>query len=163
MLTGLRIRHLLLAINLGGKLRSALISSFPLSGTNQIQGKAQTVLPFWNLLYQILPETGALVLQFRSLVSELLCCSLLQREPARTLFPCQLSSFPGVSDLPWHFAFPALQVQFLLYMPNAWLVATQPSPGLSLEQSFQPWACLTTTWRLLKAHSAGPHPQLLSQ
>lgn len=88
-------------INLVGKLCSTVISPFPLFGTNQIQRTAQTVLLFWNLLYQILPETGALVaVAEKTFLSASRCLALQWDQPA--LFPLSALAFPVVSYLPWH-------------------------------------------------------------
>lgn len=115
-------------INLVGKLCSTVISPFPLFGTNQIQRTAQTVLLFWNLLYQILPETGALVaVAEKTFLSASRCLALQWDQPA--LFPLSALAFPVVSYLPWHL--PSLFSTFSSY-------ATHQLQGLPWSRALNP-------------------------
>lgn len=64
--------------------------TLPLLKTNQIQRTAQTVLLFWNLLYEILPEIGVLGLMLRSLRVRVPAASTGPGNQPGLLLPCQL-------------------------------------------------------------------------
>lgn len=157
IVTGLHICHLMLKIDLVGKLRSILISPFSLYGINQIQRTAQTIFLFWNLLYQILLEVDALVAVVQKPLSQSSYGHLfLHWDLAGILRPLWTSIFSSSLISIWAFAFPIIQVWFLLYTSVTRLAATNPSLGLSLQQSSQPCPGLEITQRPLKPWSAGP-------
>lgn len=116
--TGLRICHLMLVTNLVGKLWSILISPFSLSGAYQIQTTAQSIFLFWNLLYQILPEVGALLsysLEAFCLRASAGICPFNRNQPA-LLFPRQISPFSVVSHPSGHL--PSRFFKFGSYSPH---------------------------------------------
>lgn len=153
--TGRRVCHLMLVINLVGKLGSTLTSPFSLFGTYQIQRTAQSIFLFWSLLYQILPEVGALV-----------SCSLV------AVFVSALPpAFVPSIGISLHFSslvrshlsqLSHIHLGICLPGSSSWVPILHTSckaGGCKPQPRPFPRAGLTTTRRLRKTLNAGPTPR----
>lgn len=160
IVTGLCICHLMLVINLVGKLIYSYFSLF-LIQTHQIQRTAQTIFLLWNLLYEILPEVAALVgcgleASFGLELPQAFVPSIGISPHSSALVSSRLSQ---LSRIYLGICLPGSSSLVPIFHTSSKAGDCQPQPGLSLERSFQPCPHLTTTQKFLKTLNTGPTPR----